>query len=146
MEYERVDLLAKKLSNPRIEVRLRTANNILFKINNGLFDKGESAAKACIESLLEGVHCSLSLLLLDPESLKDVLNDCYKLFSLLLSIIVFVTQKSKSEISLMESTIKILELLHTVTLIEGLDSKLCSSVEEVTFAYFRCFLFFLTEC
>jgi hypothetical protein len=87
MDYERIEILSKKLYNARIDIRLRTASNILFKLESGILDKDAVTRSSCISTLLSGILNSLSLLLQSAEELVDPAKEPHTLLTQLLQIL-----------------------------------------------------------
>lgn len=54
-EHQRIEQLAEKLSHSLIDIRLRSAQNLLSKIENGIIANRILSSKNCAESLVTGI-------------------------------------------------------------------------------------------
>lgn len=135
MDYERIELLSRKLYNPRVETRLRTANSILFKLESGIFLKDDMKFSSCISILLEGITNSFAITL-QSCSENDLMNnkkEAYQLVSLLLSIVQHIT-KMPNKFSFTSACSNVLNHLYQMKMIQCLDSKLVNLIDEVNYS------------
>jgi len=130
MDYERIEALSKKLHSVRLDVRLRTASNLLFKLESGIFDKDAIAHSACLTNLLEGVYKSLAFLLESPAELTDHSKEPYQLLQVLLSIVRLTVKDPSQSISL-DVTSRILEQLYQFKNSGNTDGQADKFIEEV---------------
>ena len=130
MDYERIEALSKKLHSARLDVRLRTASNLLFKLESGIFDKDAIAHSTCLTNLLEGVHKSLAFLLENPTELTDHSKEPYQLLQVLLSIVRLTVKDPSQSISLDVSS-RILEQLYQFKNSGCTDGQADKFIEEV---------------
>ena len=131
MDYERIEQLSRKLSNARVDIRLRTASNLLFKLESGIFDKDAITHSTSMTTLMDGVHSSLAFVLENSEDLSDNAKEAHQLLTVLLSIMKSISINPARQISIEPST-RILEQLYQMKNMTGLDGKLSKSIEEVT--------------
>jgi hypothetical protein len=130
MDYERIELLSKKLSNARADVRLRTASNLLFKLERGIFDKEAVVHSTSMLNLLDGIYKSLAIIIKSPKDLENIGTESYQLLSLLLSILKALVLNPAREIAA-EPTAKILEQIYQIKALENIDGKLSKLLDEV---------------
>ena len=130
MDYERIEALSKKLHNSKLDIRLRTASNMLFKLESGIFDKDAIAHSTCLTNLLEGVHKSLAFLLESPAEIVDHSKEPYQLLKVLLSI-VRLTVKDPSQSITLDVSSRILEQLYQLKNSGSTDGQADKCIEEV---------------
>lgn len=130
MDYERIEQLSKKLHSARIDVRIRTASNLLFKLESGIFDKDTMSHSTSMATLLDGIHNSLEFVLQNSTELSDQSKEAYELLGLLLSLIKSTATDPSRSIAIDTAT-KILDQLYLLKNVANLNSKLQKSLEEV---------------
>ena len=135
MDYERLELLSKKLSDARIDIRLRTASNLLFKIESGIFDKDVLSQSVCMTSLQNGILDSLSLMAQRPTDLVNMNNETSILLEKLLTLINAINLIDHGRQGSAEIASKILELLYQLKTVEGLSERLLSTLDSVGMFY-----------
>lgn len=141
MDYDRVEILAKKLLHPRMEIRLRSASSILFKLESGIFDRRDIAQASFRCTLLDGVNKSISIIISQQstiEHLADATSETYQLVLLLLSILKLATHQQQLSIPERRSSTDdstsctmILDHLYSMKAISGIDNKLNKMLDEV---------------
>lgn len=133
MDYERVEQLSKKLSNTRVEIRLRSASNLLFKLDSGIFDQGVLAKSSCIATLLEGVLRSLDLIVQNQSELLDPTNDAGRLLTTLMQLVIRTPVPDSVRPACVATSSKILEIIYQLKTLDGLASSVVKSLEQVRF-------------
>ena len=61
-ELERIELIVSKLSHPIWSVRTRAADNLLSKIEKGVFNRDVLSLPSCSTMIIKGVHESFAQL------------------------------------------------------------------------------------
>ena len=130
MDYERIEQLSKKLHTARIDVRIRTASNLLFKLESGIFDKDAMSHSTCMTTLLDGIHKSLEFVLQNAGDLSDHSKETYELLGLLLSLLKSTATDPSRSIAI-DSATKVLDQLYLLKNVENLNGKLQKTLEEV---------------
>lgn len=138
MDYDRVEILAKKLLHPRMEIRLRSASSILFKLESGIFDRRDIAQASFRYTLLDGVNKSISIITSQQSTIghiADATSETYQLVLLLLSILRLATYQrqlsSSSSTDDSTSCTMILDQLYSMKAVTGIDNKLNKMLDEV---------------
>lgn len=131
MDYERIDQLSKKLFDARIETRLRSAQNLLFKIDSNLASDA-LADPNCVVKVLDGVLRSLKLLLESQDELSDTSSRTGQLLQSLLELVQKVPVPVQVRQSCIDVSTSILDTLYKIKNREGLSTTLASSLEKVT--------------
>ena len=141
MDYDRVEILVKKLLHPRMEIRLRSASSILFKLESGIFDRRDIAQASFRCTLLDGVNKSISIIISQPtiDHIADATSETYQLVLLLLSILKLATYQRQLSIPERRSSTDdntsctmILDQLYSMKAVSGIDNKLNKMLDEVT--------------
>jgi len=133
MDYDRVEILAKKLRHPRIEIRLRSASSILFKLESGIFDRRDVAQASVRCTLLDGVKESISIVLLNStiDHIADATSETYQLVILLLTILRLTHLSTPESRSYTDTSTMILDQLYSMKAVNGIDNKLKKMLDEV---------------
>ena len=127
-----MEALSKKLFHPRVEIRLRSASSILFKLECGIFNQRDIRHDILRCSLLDGVNKSISILLHSTtDHIVDSTSEYYQLVLLLLSIVRFVYQSTPLNLASMDISTMILGHLYKMKSISDIDNKLGKSLDEV---------------
>ena len=131
MDYERIETISKNLGDARINIRLRSATNLLEKLEIGVIDKKALTNSASLTTLLSGVHKAISLILESPDDLADRNKESTDLLLALLSIVrATVTDPSRSN-SLHFAT-KIMEQLYFLKESEHIVGTVKTAVDDVS--------------
>ena len=131
MDYERIESISKNLGDARINIRLRSATNLLEKLEIGVIDKKALTNSASLTTLLTGVHKAIVLILENPDDLADRNKESTDLLLALLSIVrATVTDPSRSN-SLHIAT-KILEQLYFLKESEHILGTVKTAVDDVS--------------
>lgn len=134
MDYERIESLSKKLHTARIDVRIRTASNLLFKLESGIFDKDTISHSTCMSTLMDGINKSLEFILQNSADLADHSKEAYELLGLLLSLIKSTAADPSRNIAI-DSATKVLDQLYQLKNVESVKGKLQMTLEEVQLHY-----------
>ena len=114
-----------------MEVRLRSASNILFKLQHEIFDADVLALTSCVTILLNNIHGCMEQLL--QESTTEVVDSSKEqnvLFNSLLSIITMIGSHSHSSMA-MDGYSKVLEKLYHFSTLDGIDGNSQSNLQMV---------------
>lgn len=131
VEQDRISILCQKLSNQRIEVRIRAASSLLFKLKSGLFQTELlTINKNSNQLVAQGVYQSLQLLLTNRQQLLVVNSLEFQLLQLLLVIVGHVCSDNSAPTPT-EDYAKILECLYFLSSIELLDDSLLQEIDKV---------------
>ncbi len=130
MDYERIEAISRSLGDARINIRLRSATNLLEKLEIGVIDKDAIANSASLSTLLSGVHKAIALILENPDDLADQNKESNDLLQALLSIVREIVKDSSPSNSLNIST-KILEQLYFLKEAENIVGTVKAAIDEV---------------
>jgi hypothetical protein len=132
MDHERVEQLSKKLFDARIEIRARSASNLLFKIESNIAAEA-LADGACVVKLLDGILQSLQLIASNPSDLTGIDSNVPQLLENLLRLLQVVPVPDHIRQTCVETNTKILEVIYQLGTVERIGAGLKTSLEEVLF-------------
>ena len=132
MDLDRIEQLTKKLLNERLEVRLRAAKNLLFKVESGLLDNTSLHLVTCGTSLLDGISGSLELISKEASSdLVDAQPEATQLVEVLLQLLLQEPAIGVAKKHSMATAGKILETLYQLKALDGLRPNIIYLIEQV---------------
>ncbi len=131
MAYERIEAISKSLGDARINIRLRSATNLLEKLEIGVIDKEAIANSASLSTLLSGVHKAIALILENPDDLADRNKESNDLLQALLSIVRETVKDSSRSNSLINISTKILEQLYFLKEADNIVGTVKAAIDEV---------------
>lgn len=141
-DYERIEALAQKLTHARLEVRSRSAANILFKLKNGIFEADILVRTNCLSVLLDCIHEGIYKLLQDaPDDMLINGKEANHLLAQMLEIVRCVGMKSDTLLSI-DKYSQILDKLYFISNLPNLDSRSSKFVNEVRFNSLDPIIFF----
>ncbi len=130
MDYERIEAISKSLGDARINIRLRSATNLLEKLEIGVIDTEALANSASLSTLLSGVHKAIALIQENPNDLADRNKESNDLLQALLSI-VRETIKDSSRSNYLNISTKILEQLYFLKETDNIVGTVEAAIDEV---------------
>eukprot|EP01032_Pedospumella_encystans_P014125 gene14125-16246_t len=126
MDYERIEAISKHLGDARINIRLRSATNLLEKLEIGVIDRDALTNSASLTTLLSGVHKAISLILENPADLADHNKESTDLLQALLSIV----RATASRTNALNISTKILEQMYFLKETENIVGTVKIAIEE----------------
>lgn len=127
---DRIEPLLNKLNEPRADVRLRSAKNLLFKLNTAIVEPEVLNSASSVSTIAKALDGSISLLLADETAFHVEMSSSLDIYRTLLDIIQKVAGLSSVTYAV-DAFSSILKKLFAITAISQLSSTLLKHTEEV---------------